>query len=59
MTEEEPEQAPHSAEAARWQAVPDLAPIIASSSGRNPDVSVARIPTSYVKTLFIEVLSSN
>ena len=35
----EPEQAPLSAEAACWQAVPDLAPIIASSSGRSPDVS--------------------
>ena len=36
--EPEPSLAPLSAEAARWQAVPDLAPIIASSSGRSQDV---------------------
>ena len=47
--EPKPSLAPLSAEAARWQAVPDLAPIIASSSGRSQDVrdgppSPARIP---------------
>lgn len=39
----EPKMAPLSAEAARWQAVPDLAPIIASSSGRSPDVSLQHL----------------
>ena len=39
MAEEVPEEEPLSAEAARWQAVPDLAPIIASCTGRSPDVS--------------------
>ena len=39
----EPELAPLRAEAARWQAVPDLAPIIASSSGRSPDVSLQHL----------------
>ena len=39
MAEDAPEEAPLSAEAARWQAVPDLAPIIASCTGRAADVS--------------------
>ena len=37
--EEKREEEPLSAEAARWQAVPDLAPIIASCTGRSPNVS--------------------
>ena len=47
----EPELAPLSAEAARWQAVPDLTPIIASSSGRSPDVSTPHLMG--VLTLFL------
>ena len=47
----EPELAPLSAEAVRWQAVPDLAPIIASSSGRSPDVSLLHLMG--VLTLFL------
>ena len=47
----EPEQAPLSAEAACWQAVPDLAPIIVSSSGRSPDVSLLHLMG--VLTLFL------
>ena len=39
VAEEEPEAPPLSSEAARWQAVPDLVPIIASCTGRAPDVS--------------------
>ena len=39
VAEEKPEEVPLSAEAARWQAVPDLAPIIASCTGRSLDVS--------------------